>query len=154
MARFGACGPALEMLRNYWGFMLGHDATTFWEKLDLKRPERVLGNPTVSRCHGWSGGPVALLSEHILGVTPVAPGFKTVQIRPWLGDLDWAEGSIPTPHGEIQVRWEKTSTREGGARIQGEVELPPEVNGHVVLETGHTVALKGGVNRIKDIKKI
>jgi len=36
---------------------------------------------------------------------PGAPGFKTIAIRPSLCDLEWAKGSVPTPHGDVAVAW-------------------------------------------------
>ena len=40
---------------------------------------------------------------YILGVTPAAPGYTTARIAPRLGELEWAKGSVPTPHGLIHV---------------------------------------------------
>ena len=30
--------------------------------------------------------------------------FEEFEIRPVLGDLDWMEGDVPTPHGMIHVK--------------------------------------------------
>ena len=43
---------------------------------------------------------------YTLGVTPAEPGYTTARIAPDLGDLAWAEGKVPTPHGLISVRAE------------------------------------------------
>ena len=37
--------------------------------------------------HGWCSTPLVQMSARILGVTPAAPGFKTISIRPQLCDL-------------------------------------------------------------------
>lgn len=55
--------------------------------------------------HGWCSTPLVQLSAHILGVTPAAPGFSVVAIRPQPGDLTWAKGQVPTPHGNVEVAW-------------------------------------------------
>jgi hypothetical protein len=60
-----------------------------------------------SLCHGWASGPTAWLSQHVLGIEILEPGCKVVKIEPNLGDLEWAEGTFPTPHGMILVRHEK-----------------------------------------------
>ena len=38
-----------------------------------------------------------------LGVTPAEPGFARARIAPRLGDLAWARGAVPTPHGLLRV---------------------------------------------------
>lgn len=49
-------------------------------------------------------GVVPFLSEYVLGVRFAAAGCRKVEIRPDLGDLAWAEGSVPTPQGVLNVR--------------------------------------------------
>lgn len=52
-----------------------------------------------------------ILSTYVLGVTSLADGFTRVQIAPQPVDLAWAwaEGTVPTPHGAIQVRWAQSA---------------------------------------------
>ena len=77
-----------------------------------------------SLCHGWASGPAAWLSTHVLGVKPASPGFETVTITPFLGDLDWVEGTVPTPHGTIFVRHEKQANGE----IKSQIRLPNAIS--------------------------
>ncbi len=56
--------------------------------------------------HGWSCTPTKDLVFYTLGVTPAEPGYTVARIAPRLGDLQWAEGKIPTPYGLISVRAE------------------------------------------------
>lgn len=120
---------ALDIIRQYWGAMLDVGATTFWEDFDLawldgagridemtpEGKESLHGDRGAycyiglrhSLCHGWSSGPAAWLTAHILGVIPTESGYKTAAVKPFLGDLDWAEGNVPTPWGAIYVRHEK-----------------------------------------------
>jgi alpha-L-rhamnosidase len=56
--------------------------------------------------HGWSCTPTKDMIFYTLGVTPAEPGYTTARIAPNLGDLEWAEGKVPTPHGLISVRVE------------------------------------------------
>ncbi|HEY4785180.1 MAG TPA: alpha-L-rhamnosidase C-terminal domain-containing protein, partial [Bacteroidales bacterium] len=46
-------------------------------------------------------------TQHVLGISVLEPGCKTVRIVPHLADLQWAEGTFPTPLGIIKVRHEK-----------------------------------------------
>jgi hypothetical protein len=136
---------ALAEIRRYWGHMLRYDATTCWDVCDT-RNEGIARPDThaMSHCHGWSAGPVYLLPTYVLGVQPTEPGFSRVRIMPQLGDLQWAKGVVPTPHGDIAVRWET-------APLRGTITLPPGVAGEVILQ-GHDevrcISLIAGENQI------
>ena len=133
---------SLEVIRNYWGAMLDLGATSFWEDFDLewaKNAGRIDELPSKGRddihadygnycyvglrhslCHGWASGPTSWLSQHVLGIQVLEPGCKTVKIEPHLGDLEWAEGSYPTPFGNIRIRHEK---RADGS-IDSQIDVP------------------------------
>jgi len=68
--------------------------------------------PTRSDCHAWGAHPLFHFLTSILGIRPGSYGFTTVEIRPQLGSLAWAEGSLPHPTGDIQV-----SVRDGVATV-------------------------------------
>ncbi len=146
LARSGDHATALDFIRRYWGAMLDQGATSFWEDFDLtwleKNPTRidelpVPGRPDLhsdygahcykqhrhSLCHGWAAGPTAWLTQHILGIRVEAPGCTKVRITPHLGDLTFAEGTFPTPHGQIKVR----HTRRPDGTIGTEISAPPQV---------------------------
>lgn len=55
--------------------------------------------------HAWQCTPLYQLSARVLGVTPLSPGFAEIGIAPHSCDLEWAKGSIPTPHGDVVVSW-------------------------------------------------
>lgn len=56
-----------------------------------------------SRAHVWSATPVFDLSTYVLGVRPGTAGFTAAVVEPYLGDLEHASGSVPTPLGFIRV---------------------------------------------------
>ena len=99
---------------------------------------------------GWAGhahivGPAFLLPRFALGVQPVAPGFERTQIRPQLGDLDWAEGIVPTPRGDIHLHW------EAHPRLRGYIVLPEGMEAEAILTRGASYVsrqLKPGENEI------
>ena len=126
---------AMDMVRDYWGGMLDVGATSFWEDFDLSWTNNcfridelpVAGKKDVhgdcgefcypgfrrSLCHGWSCGPAAWLIRHVLGIRPMSPGCRDVEIRPYLGNLDWAEGAFALPTGErVFVRVEKKDSQD------------------------------------------
>ena len=47
----------------------------------------------------------------------------TVRVKPFLGDLEWAEGALPTARGVVRVRHEK---RPDGS-IDTRIDAPPGV---------------------------
>jgi hypothetical protein len=65
-----------------------------------------------SFCHGWSATPSRDLVTYVLGITPATPGYERVRVAPRLGArLEWAEGSVPTPHG-LQMQYPVAGTAE------------------------------------------
>jgi alpha-L-rhamnosidase len=111
-SELGHQAEALAWIRAYWGGMIAQGATSFWESYDLRWPKgpnfalSLQADGTsgffVSLAHGWSSGPTAWLTENILGVTPLTPGYDTVAAPHLLG-LTFARGSVPTPHGPISI---------------------------------------------------
>jgi len=91
----GMAREALDYLRENWPPIARNG--TF--------AEHFVADMNTSYCHGWSAGPVVLLPKNVLGVRPIAPGWSEVRIAPQTGGLEWAEGTIPTPRGEIRVSW-------------------------------------------------
>jgi len=116
LSQLGEPAAARTRLREVWGAMLDHGATTFWEGYS---PEEkgddayaFYGRPYgKSLCHAWGAGPVVLLPQLILGLRPTADGWKRFTVDPNLGDLQWACATVPTPQGDIEVEVE-------GKRIQ------------------------------------
>jgi hypothetical protein len=142
LAKAGETDTALDFFSRYWGAMLDLGATTFWEDFDFAWTENAAridelvpaGKKDVhggygaycyigfrhSLCHGWASGPTAWLSEHVLGVTPLEPGFKRVRVVPQLGRLKWAEGAYPTPFGPIKIRHE----RQTDGTVKSQIDAP------------------------------
>ena len=116
---------AMTILREQWGRMLKQGATSFWETF----PNLQAQHWSRSLCHGWSAAPAYFLSTYILGVQPAEPGFASILIEPRQWELQWADGYVPTPHGDVRVRW---SRQEDALEI--EIDLPPAIPG--ILLTG------------------
>ena len=116
LCMMGHHDKVLKEIRDYWGGMLREGATSFWEKyVPTEKGVQHLamyGRPYgKSLCHAWGASPVYLLGKYYLGVRPTKPGYAEFEIRPTLGDLDWMEGDVPTPHGIIHVYMDKTQVR-------------------------------------------
>ncbi|MBE0654919.1 MAG: hypothetical protein IH594_14050 [Bacteroidales bacterium] len=116
MAGMNKYDDALVTVRDCWGGQIKYGGTTFFE---VFRPSwnKVLGYNDAppnnqcgytSFCHPWGGGVVKWLSEEILGIKPIKPGFTECEITPHPGStLTHIIGSVPTPlgtvHAEIDV---------------------------------------------------
>ena len=138
----------LEVIRKYWGAMIDLGATSFWEDFNLHwadnaaRIDQLVPEGKVdvhaeygdhcyvglrhSLCHGWASGPTSWLSEHILGFKPLKPGCAELAIDGHLEDLEWAEGTYPTPRGIVHVRHKKGSN----GKIETKVDAPEDI--HIV----------------------
>lgn len=90
-----------------------------------------------SFAHGWSATPARDLVTFTLGISPAAPGYRRVRIAPRLGDLDWAEGSAPTPAGVVTVR----ATRD---LVEFTAPVPVDYHG----EDGLEMSLEPGTYQI------
>ncbi len=82
-----------------------------------------------SDCHAWGAHPLYHYSASILGVRPAGFAYSAVLIRPQLGDLKWAGGSIIHPKGTIEISFVQTETG-----IHAEINLPIGLYG--MLEYG------------------
>jgi alpha-L-rhamnosidase len=98
----------LKEIKSYWGGMLKLGTTSFWEEYnpDKKGTEhyamygRKFGK---SLCHAWGASPVYLLGKYYLGISPTNPGYETYIVQPQLGGLQWMQGKVPTPGGDIDL---------------------------------------------------
>ncbi|MBS4199873.1 hypothetical protein KHA93_09405 [Bacillus sp. FJAT-49732] len=76
-----------------------------------------------SDCHAWGAAPLYEFTSEILGVKPDLPGFERFLVKPQIGNLSWAKGSVATPHGLIYVEW-KVEDNEFSIVIDGPEHIP------------------------------
>ncbi len=129
LAKGGKMRAAQEILRRYYGGMLSRGATSFWEDFDIDwlNGSGRIDEPTPqglkdlhgdfgaycytgfrhSLCHGWACGPVNFLTECVLGICVEEASCRKISVRPDLGDLTFARGSIATPYGKVTVMAQK-----------------------------------------------
>jgi hypothetical protein len=117
-----------------WRDMVANGLTTFAENPD----------PTRSDCHAWSASPIYDFLATLCGITPAAPGFSAVSIRPALGALKEVHGSMPHPNGVISV----DLVRKGNDGVSGAIELPPGVSG-ILYWNGQEKALHPGKQTVE-----
>lgn len=118
----------LKEMKDYWGGMLNLGATSFWEEYDPSKKGaehyamygRKFGK---SLCHAWGASPLYLLGKYYLGVKPTAPGYATYLVEPNLGGMEWMQGKVPTPDGDIVLYVSKQQVKIKGAAGEGTIRL-------------------------------
>lgn len=112
-----------------WVYMIRNGATTLWERWNS---DEAVGSGMNSYNHHqfayvseWFYSELAGLS---MGETTAAGTYEVSPRVP--SDLDWAEGSIETPHGELSSRWER---RSDGLRL--DVSVPWNARASVTVPT-------------------
>lgn len=153
---YGDAAGALRIIRTAWTHMLNNGPGTPWEEIALD------GSATIPRvgtslaegdhvdlAHAWSTA-IPALSMYVLGVRPLADGYKEWLVEPTPVDLQWAQGDVPTPAGTLSARWQRgdgdssfTLTVESPQGTYGQVSVPQlgsartiTVNGTVVWRDG------------------
>lgn len=59
--------------------------------------------------HAWGGTPAYILKKALSGFEMIEPNYKKVKLSPNLYDLDYANFSISTPHGNINIKLSKNN---------------------------------------------
>ena len=109
----------IDCIRRWWGDYLAEGLTTTPEGW----PEQ-MDRGCWSMCHAWSAHPLYFFSEILLGVHPVEPGWKKVVFDPLPLPGQKFSGTVPTPHGTIEVEcdWTESEGRKN-IRLPEGVEL-------------------------------
>lgn len=136
----------MKEILNYWGGMLDAGATSFWEVYDPaeKGAARyaMYGRPFgKSLCHAWGASPIYLLGRYFLGVKPTKAGYEEYEIKPHLGELNWLEGTVPFPRGEVKVYLDRQTIRikstSGTGTLKFHSQVSPSVMKGEVKKTGN-----------------
>jgi hypothetical protein len=141
--------------------MLKEGATCFWEQYDpaQKGSEQysMYGKPFgKSLCHAWGASPLYLLGKYYLGVKPTRPGYASYVVEPNLGGLDWIEGKVPTPQGDISVfadtRRIKVTAVGGKGVLRFKSASVPRANGAIgnVGKDSYELTLQAGKEYVVD----
>jgi alpha-L-rhamnosidase len=146
----GDTAGAEQLLTTLWGHMIasGPDQTgTMWELVNTD------GTPGfgsfTSLSHGWASTPASALPGYVLGIQPSSPGYANWTVAPHPGDLSWAEGQVPTPHGTLGVKWGQRNGRftlavTAPAGTKGTVVVPAGAARHAVVTVNGHVAWSNG----------
>jgi alpha-L-rhamnosidase len=152
LCAMGEQNYVLKEMKAYWGGMLKLGATSFWEEYnpDKKGAEhyamygRAFGK---SLCHAWGASPIYLLGKYYLGIKPTSPGYATYVIEPSLGGLQWMQGKVPTPGGDIEIHVSKEQLKIKAAAGIGTLKLKSKS-----LPTGKNLSIKQVGNEVYEIQ--
>jgi len=121
-----------------FGFMIQQEATTIWERFELKKQPGMN-----SHNHPMYGAADSWLYTSVLGIRPTGAGFETLMIAPKIPNrLMSAQGCLDTVKGPINVRWVK---RYGGVHLY--IDLPAGVTA-AVLFGREEKTLSGGTHHL------
>ncbi len=128
----GDTESALELTRDLIGPMVDESSDFYtgalWEFLDQSG---IVDESRDSLAHGWGAGQSAQLLERLVGVRPTSAGYHKWLVEPMPAtSVDWADGSVPTPSGPIDVLWGQS---EGDRRFDVDVTAPAGTSGQVSL---------------------
>ena len=145
-----ATDEALDRIRKRYKTMVEYPGLTTlpenWidETIQLKPGEPMINAFWGTYNHGWSGGPLTLLSQKVCGIEPTSPGFRTFRIRPQMGYLKQASCHVSSVSGEISVNIQRK-----GKKLQIDVTVPSGTTAEVVFPSGKTKTLQSGTHSIR-----
>jgi hypothetical protein len=121
LCRHGAVEAAFDLITsratNSWFNMLQSGATALMEVWDVSLKKNI------SFFHPWAASPVGVITQHIMGLQPLGPGWQGVRFRPYAPPaLAAAELTICLPQGAAHVR-----LRQRAGQTTFELDLPPGV---------------------------
>lgn len=122
----------LNQMKDYWGGMLKLGATSFWEEYNptkkgtehLAMYGRKFGK---SLCHAWGASPIYLLGKYYLGISPTTAGYETYTVQPQLGGLQWMQGKVPTPNGDIELYCSTTQIKLKAQKGVGTLKIKSSI---------------------------
>jgi len=166
LCAMGEQGFVLREMKDYWGGMLKLGATSFWEEYNPAKKGaehyamygREFGK---SLCHAWGASPVYLLGKYYLGIKPTSAGYATYSVVPNLGGLQWMEGKVPTPSGNIELSCTSKLVKIKGAAGTGLLKIKsktkPTVKNSTAKATGNNeyeIVIQPGIEYLVNYKAL
>jgi|GEM_PF-191695 len=110
LCRMGKQDYALLRMYDRYKTMIPCTFSTLWEHYDRWwATKKNAFDDASSLNHGWNP-PVILLSQRIAGISPEEPGWKVFHVLPKEAFLRSIKVVVPTIHGNIETRMNKTDS--------------------------------------------
>lgn len=129
LGRAGRIADATTIVKRYYGYMLDHGATTWWELFNGYR------SYTTSLSHGWGASPTWFLTRYVLGALRTGP--HSWQLQPPMRAFTGAAGALPLAEGQLQASWATVSC----GQYTLDLSAPNGSNGEVLLPFSDTTAM-------------
>ncbi|MGW4062879.1 family 78 glycoside hydrolase catalytic domain [Amycolatopsis sp. NPDC004747] len=115
-----------------WGYMIGHGATTVWERWDGIKPDGSFNDPGMNSFNHYGLGSVGdFLYRSVGGLAPASPGYASLRIAPRPGGgLTSAKSAYETPYGGAVSDWSAAN-----GRLTLRVTIPAGSSATVVVPT-------------------
>jgi hypothetical protein len=130
LGRAGRISEAISIIKTYYGYMLNHGATTWWEGFGS------YSSYTESLSHGWGTAPTWFLTTYALGARRL--GSNTWLIHLASDALPSVAGALPLRTGVLQVR--SDNRRCGTSTLQ--IVAPADSSGVVLISDAAALALR------------
>ncbi len=122
-----------------WGYLVGHGATTMWERWN---GDQMRGDPSMNSYNHYAYGAIAdWIYRYAAGIdaSPSDAGFHTIYLHPTfdarLGHLDLSYASA---YGEIKSSWSMQ-----GSHVTWKVTIPPNAVGELPVTLANAFKLGG-----------
>jgi alpha-L-rhamnosidase len=133
-----------------WANILARGGTFGWEVWNPVDPDvPVGGTPAASffgngdsMSHGFSSNVLVAIQQALLGVTPTAAGWASFEVRPPLHTLAYATGTVPTPHGPVEVGWRRPATPNG--LLELDVTVPANTTATILVPARSVASVREG----------
>ena len=120
-----------------WYHMIELGSTMTLEAWDIKF------KPNLDWNHAWGAAPANIIQRSLMGIEPIEPGFRRFSVCPKLGNLNYAEITVPTIRGEITCK----CTRNASGRIDMLLTVPANCEAEIQFPDGsHATAGSGKIS--------
>lgn len=120
---------ALRRMEQKYGEMVNDTVTTtLWESWNKG------GGWSVN--HAWSGGPLIVIVEQLMGLTPLEPGYAKFRLNPCYVGLGSASLEVPTIRGTI-----KTGFSKGGGVLRMSLTVPSKTEALVYIPSANPASV-------------
>ncbi|MFB6343280.1 family 78 glycoside hydrolase catalytic domain [Saccharicrinis sp. FJH62] len=79
--------------------------------------------------HAWGAAPANIIPRKLMGIEPLEPGFKRIQIKPQPADLEYAKIKCPTIRGAVYVSF----TNKPGEAFKLDISVPANTTADVYV---------------------
>ncbi|MCB1119976.1 MAG: alpha-L-rhamnosidase N-terminal domain-containing protein [Verrucomicrobiae bacterium] len=145
LCKNGYMKDSLRMFQERFKHMLAPDMNgTLWEEWWRNGTGRTgtlqLGR-TRSDAQTESTFPPALFTEYILGIRPMKPGMKEVELFRSESGLNEIKGAIPSPHGilSVELKLNQKERRELTVKVPGGMQVHVDIASLGLSKGGHLV---------------